>query len=57
MRPSLYADPAADSFQNGGADIELFGCLHNGEVKVGCNVMELHLPGSLPLAYMHQNSP
>lgn len=49
MRPPLYADPAADSFENGGADVELLGCFDDGEVKVGGDVVELHLPSSLPL--------
>jgi hypothetical protein len=53
VRPPFYANPAADSFENCGADIELLGCQDDGEVKVWRDVLELHLPGSLPLEYMY----
>jgi hypothetical protein len=53
VRPPFYADPAADSFENCGANIELLGCQDDGEVKVWRDVLELHLPGSLPLEYMY----
>jgi hypothetical protein len=56
MWPPFYANPAADSFENGSADTELLACLDDGEMKVWCDVLELHLRGSLPLEYMYPDN-